>query len=1675
MSDLAVLGMRFETQGADQAARSLDQVATKAASAEKATDSLATAQRRSGGAVAQMIANIEKAVMEMRDLQVGMLEGAAAAMKEAQALDKVKASAVGVAPALAQAAAANDQLAAAAGRASTAHIQFSSSFKVAQSAVAGFGQAARTTGAMLGEQNAHVLAYYKNLADVPKVHNDVVRSSRQVQAATFNLTRQFADVGVTAAMGMNPLMIFIQQAPQVADAFAMIRQGGGKVSTELKNLAATAGSLALRGGPIIGLVIAIGTLGKAFLDGQKQAADFANAVSVTNNFAGITADRFEDAADRISKANNASIGSTKDLLQQAVASGKLQGETLELAVEASQKLAQMTGRSASEVLDGFTKMQGGVAKFGAEYALQYHNITLAQLKHIEQLEKEGRSSQAQLELMKLVTAGLREQETEYGTLQKIMNDVRNTASRMWDAILGIGRQKSTGDQLAEARQRLAGLNSPYNSGLVRQGGAGGQAVASARSAAELRVEILEMLAQGQQKAADEQAKTTAAEADKIRKYFNPGSKPASAPRDMTDERSAQVAAMLEQAKQAELQASLGLTKDVQARAVIEKQILASELAEKQAQVLRQAANIADDKGLSAAKKLQLIAQLEEVKASNERVARATAQKIDDDAADAVAREALGLATAQRDGQVAVLQSQLALATTASARGEIEMKLLRLADEQAIANADAVIAAKDSTATQIAIAQEQKKALEASRANREERQRRDTAIAGSQEIINELQLIDELAVSAGQGLEDAFGRAGGALGSLVSSLTGLRVQLERIDQAELAERISPDAAALQRANVQLQTYGDMASAAKGFFKVGSDGYKAMQKAEMAFRAIQFANAIKAMVLDKTETGTSIANSVLRTAQKGTEAVINAMRSLPFPLNLAAAAATAAAVIGFGGKLLGGGGGGGVSVPTAEERQASQGTGTVLGDDSAKSESIARSLELVEQHTNKSLEFFNPMLKSLRSIDNNIGLVAASLARQLTAGGAFDASKLSLGSSNELGGLVRGALGLVLGPVGALIDKIPVIGGIVKSLFGTKKTSTLVDQGLSFDPQSLEDILNGGISGSTYQDVATNTKKRFFGITYSNKTTTDTVTGDLDAELATQIGLLIGSLRDSVVAAATALGVEGADATLDAFQVALGEISLKDLKPDEIVDTLNAVFSKLGDQMAGAVVPALQEVQKAGEGLFETLTRVARQYQVIDVTLSSIGMTFGMVGLASIGARERLIEFFGSLDAFAEQTAFFAENFLSDLERMAPIQAAVEKELTRLGLAGINTKQAFKDLVLSLDVSTEAGAEMYAALLNLAPAFLKVVDFTVEGSKDLEEARNNLSDAYEREASALQATIDKFKSFADSLRKFRQSLDTGPSALLSPEAQYNATKAAFEQTAAKARLGDETALSDLQGVSQAYLDASRAYYASSGRYFQDLEAVKAAVEAAEQTASRTASNAEQQLSALKEQVKGLIEINDSVLSVRDAILALQAAQGAVGNNATGTGLPTFAGGTGTGAQARLDASKQAGPTGFNAASYLNTYADVTSAYDIYKADMATWAGAGFTMDATREQFAADHYRLAGQAEGRTPYAKGGIIDRPMTVGEAGIAGEAGWEGIVPLVNGPGGLGIRSAGGANDNGEISALRQEVRDLKDALVSVISRSGEHVAETTRSGLSNLDRSVRDRGKTQRLAGRGG
>jgi hypothetical protein len=88
------------------------------------------------------------------------------------------------------------------------------------------GAAAKTYSTGVDQMSAHLLTYKKHLEGVKIANDNAVKSQRALGAAGLNLGRQFSDVGVSLAGGINPLMVLIQQGPQIADGFAVASAAG---------------------------------------------------------------------------------------------------------------------------------------------------------------------------------------------------------------------------------------------------------------------------------------------------------------------------------------------------------------------------------------------------------------------------------------------------------------------------------------------------------------------------------------------------------------------------------------------------------------------------------------------------------------------------------------------------------------------------------------------------------------------------------------------------------------------------------------------------------------------------------------------------------------------------------------------------------------------------------------------------------------------------------------------------------------------------------------------------------------------------------------------------------------------------------------------------------------------------------------------------------------------------------------------------------------------------------------------------------------------------------------------------------------------------------------------------------------------------------------------------------
>ncbi|MFN3858108.1 MAG: phage tail length tape measure family protein [Caulobacter sp.] len=1343
MTDLASLGLRIESQEVDTAERRLDGLTASAGRTERATEALTRETQR---AMAGFSA-VSGAVAEM-DRRVDALRSSIDPLYQTQRrLDAELAEAASLYRMGALTASEYDRAV----------------------SVLTARQTAATTA-----QNALNMAQARG-----------ARAAGFTAAESLNLSRQLADVGVSAAMGMNPLMILIQQGTQIGDIFATARARGVGFGAAMRGLVASAGPLL----PILAaLGAAAGTFAAIFAAGAQQINR--NAGDITKSL-GLT----EDQMKRVKNTGvtmGDTIGATFEVLGDRIwgvigptmtAVGRVIGETYQNAVDGAVWFAK-------ETMGVFTGAFGAIKAVWSMLPGAIGDIMI---------------------------------QTANGVL-RVVEDMVNRAIALLNTVIEMANlvaqtQGYRGPALPSLREvRIGEVDNPFKGMAQDTMSAAAKAFEAERETG--RQMIGDLLADIQLEAIENARERIRKEAGDPKKKTGGASE-----------------------AERELQRRIRASEDYIASLREETDTLGmNAVAAKEYEIAQQAA-------------------LAPTKALREEIERTGDGLIDKMRLDIANTQAMDDAIAMMD-----LERQMIAATNV----ERAVALAQLAEEQRQrlqGGEDQV----NSAAGQTAIARAGEVAKAQALLTQAQRNYNDAL----DHTLVLLEQIDAHAKDAASGLVAAFEGLDDSLRNTIKGLTGVVTAMTELSAREEAIRRRREEdrkaagddvkrlaqidmlAARESEQARVSAYGSMAAAAKGFFEEGSAGYKAMQAAEIAFRAVEFALSVRAMFQNATETAASVANSGTKATASVTAGVAKLFEEGGwFGFVGAGAFLALMASLGFSG------GGGAVKQYDLEGVQSRQGTGSILGDSKAKSDSIARSLEIVAANTNRDLEYSNAMLKALRAIEGTIEVVAAAIARSLSlSGGAFDPQGVN--QSRTITGSATNPYG------GSNIFKTIFAPGAIDplGLFNTSVTRKLVDAGIAIGAQTVAEAMQG-LDAAYFQTIQTRTAKKAFGITYSDKTSTRTNQTPVEEELARQFSLVIASLRDGVIAAANVLGVEGAGAVLDSFKINLGNISFKDMNSQEITDTLNAVFSKLGDDMAAAVIPGLTEVQKAGEGLFETLMRVAREYQVIDVTLASIGMTFGAVGLSSVAARQRLVDLFGSLDDFVEQTSFYAENFLTEAERLAPIQSAVTAELNRLGLSSVKTRDQFKAIVQGLDVSTSAGAELYAALMALAPAFAAITEETTA----IREARDQLSTAYERESGALLDTIDRFTDLASSLSKYRASLYSGPAAALSPEEQYRAARSEFDRVQALAATGDQQALGDLQSVSEAYLEASRAYYASSQGYFDDLARVRDAVTAAELVALDQVDVAEAQLDELKALVSGFLDINESVISVREAVEAL-----------------------------------------------------------------------------------------------------------------------------------------------------------------------------------------------------------
>ncbi|WP_417327678.1 hypothetical protein [Halarcobacter sp.] len=445
-------------------------------------------------------------------------------------------------------------------------------------------------------------------------------------------------------------------------------------------------------------------------------------------------------------------------------------------------------------------------------------------------------------------------------------------------------------------------------------------------------------------------------------------------------------------------------------------------------------------------------------------------------------------------------------------------------------------------------------------------------------------------------------------------------------------------------------------------------------------------------------------------------------------------------------------------------ANTGTGSVLGDSSVQSESIANSLTLLEDLARPEFRLLSSMEKSLQSIDDKIAGVAAGVIRA----GGFElgtgfipekSSTVSLGDKfvenyeNTAGKLIAKTVGR-LDPLTAEIDSFThsLIGKVISGVFGggTSYKTSLSDAGMVFSDQYLSSAIKD-ISGNAYQTIK-HKKKKKGGWFKKDKTKVWFTTSykALNRETESQFQLILSNYYDAIVSAGKALEEDDQNVKkrLNSYVVRLGKISLKGKSGSQITETLTSVFGKVGDGLAYRVFPSINGFQQVGEGLFETLTRVAVGMEEAEYYINRLGYAFEDVDYKDIENKQgnvslevlsqSIIKLDESIYGLDNGVVQMVENFTGSAEELFEMYTGFEDIRSMLELVGKESKYLTSEMLLGAGGTAELAE-------SLEDFFVSVLN----DQQKLDFQTQQMNKEFEKLNTIMPTSIEGFKQLVDSI--------------------------------------------------------------------------------------------------------------------------------------------------------------------------------------------------------------------------------------------------------------------------------------------------------------------------------------
>ncbi|TDS68120.1 hypothetical protein [Comamonas sp. JUb58] len=188
-----------------------------------------------------------------------------------------------------------------------------------------------------------------------------------------------------------------------------------------------------------------------------------------------------------------------------------------------------------------------------------------------------------------------------------------------------------------------------------------------------------------------------------------------------------------------------------------------------------------------------------------------------------------------------------------------------------------------------------------------------------------------------------------------------------------------------------------------------------------------------------------------------------------------------------------------------------------------------------------------------------------------------------------------------------------------------------------------------------------------------------------------------------------------------------------------------YGRVGREVTETIteqVFVMSEYVRAGETAVQALTRLSDSLLSVNTVFDMLGVTLMDTSLAGADLASDIIDAFGGGEQFSAATGNYYDKFYSDQEKAQNQARLLNEQLKKLGVETMPaSREALREYINGIDLSSEEGRKLYASLLGLVDVF-DMIYTSAENIASLKEDLNlQLLRAQGNDAEALRLEREK----------------------------------------------------------------------------------------------------------------------------------------------------------------------------------------------------------------------------------------------------------------------------------------------------------------------------------------------